>query len=225
MSQGVRNDPTDSPFGHLREKAVGFGVLLARVFGETLDSLPSSSRPPLTGPTTTPARRTRSLAEIANHVDDHLAHFFDYPSLMTRIWEEVCDEVASGNLESGRGGELLREVFTEAAELLISTRDGLIRGLEEKGFPLSRAPEFRRVAEETVRLTERYLGRWALVDPEVIAEARREHEQGDYPSLSVALADLLAAKHAERALPSYDDLKAWADQAAPPARWFEEATD
>ncbi len=221
MAQGVIHEPADSPLAQLRERAVGFGVLLTRALGEIFGSSPGAPQPRSVGT----AASGRPLAEIARSVDETLAQLFDCPTLVTRVWEDVCGDVASGTLDAGRGAELLREVFGQVANLLTSTQDALVRKIEADGFPLSRAEQFRRAVAETLRLTERYLIRWALLDADVIRQARQEYEQGDYPSPGVALADLLAARHAEQALPSYGDLKTWADHASPLPSWFEEETD
>jgi hypothetical protein len=76
--------------------------------------------------------------------------------------------------------------------------------------------------DELERMRDKYLFRLSLMDDALIKEAVAEYAAGHYPNLGMALADLLAARHAEQLTPPYPQLRQWAAHSPPPASWHEE---
>ena len=147
----------------------------------------------------------------------HLADFVELG------WEVTCREaVTDGIADLEARTTEMRAAFDQTIEGLLKVRDSARAFTDKTGHTINRLGELETIIEELKRKRDKYLFRLSLLDDDVIKEAIAEHAAGHYPSQAAALADLLAARHAERITPSYSELRQWAAQSPPPASWCEE---
>jgi hypothetical protein len=148
----------------------------------------------------------------------HLADFVELG------WEITCREAVTEGIPDLKARTTeMRVAFDQTIEELRKIRDSARAFTDRTGHTINRLEELQTVTEELQRKRDKYLFRLALIDDDLINEAVAEHAAGHYPSPGAALADRLAARHAERITPPYSELRNWAAQSLPPAGWHEES--
>jgi hypothetical protein len=152
-----------------------------------------------------------------------VARFLQYPELLDIGWDVTCREAVTGGITDLEGrAKVMRTLFDLALEALRNARARASAFVAATGHVVERLEELDAADKRLQRARDKYLFRLSLIDDAVIKEAMAEHAAGHYPSPGAALADLLAARHAEHLTPSYPELRQWAAHSPPPANWHEE---
>lgn len=160
----------------------------------------------------------------ASHWDFLVARCLQIAENVDLGWEITCRDALAGEVPDWqeRAGDL-RSVFEGTLEAARNTREKARVFASTTGHAIERLQDLAAVIEDLERKAKNYLFRLSLLDPAVIEQAVAEHAEGHYSTPVAALADLLAARHAERITPDYSPLRQWAEQSEPPAAWYEES--
>jgi hypothetical protein len=138
-------------------------------------------------------------------------------------WTISCEGIVSGEIaDRTKYAEFLRRVVANTIAAVRLAHNKATAFAKATDQTIDRLDEIGSTLQEVERWQEPFLVHLSLIDDTVIAEAKAEYAAGDYPSAGVALADLLAARHAARLTPSYAQLRNWADRSPPPPSWYEE---
>jgi hypothetical protein len=139
-------------------------------------------------------------------------------------WKNICREAVDGEIDDPTDKQTaLKEAFERTLEVFGMAAEGATAFVRQTGMPVERLGELATVKDQLQRKRDRYLTRLSLLDPEIIQTALAERAAGNYTTAAQALADLLAARHAEQITPGYAELRAWANESVPPDSWRTES--
>ena len=126
-----------------------------------------------------------------------------------RAWELTCQEmVATGLNDVKEREQFIRDLFDSTILVLRSLHAKVTQFVQQTDHTIERLDELEAAVPMLEQKREDCLFQFSLLDSALVEQAKAEHAAGDYPSAGIALADLLAARHAARITPSYAELRA-----------------
>lgn len=141
-------------------------------------------------------------------------------------WKITCREAAAGEIKDrNERGESCRAIVQAMIDVARRAHQKAAEFASATGHSIAGLDELQSLPGHLEQMREKYQFRLSLLDDDIIQEALNEADVGDYPTPGEALADLLAARQAERMAPSYAELRQWADRCPPAPAWFEEGED
>ncbi len=163
-------------------------------------------------------------AARASHWDFLVAKCLQIAENIDLGWEITCRDALAGEIHDWQErATSLRSVFEGTLEAARNTRDRARAFASTTGHTIERLEELSSAIVELDRKAKNYLLRLSLLNAAILEQAVAEHAEGHYATPVAALADLLAARHAECITPAYSDLRQWAEKSPPAAEWYEES--